>query len=46
MTTTIALETSKGNLAFALGLGFILMTLALGVKVAAFVIKDMGQRRQ
>jgi tungstate transport system permease protein len=46
MTTAIALETSKGNLALALGLGFILMTLALGVNAAAFVIKDVAQRRQ
>ena len=46
MTTAIALETSKGNLALALGLGFILMTLALGVNAAAFVIKDVVQRRQ
>ena len=46
MTTAIALETSKGNLALALGLGFILMTLALGVNAAAYLIKDMGQRRQ
>ncbi len=46
MTTAIALETSKGNLALALGLGFILMTLALGINAAAFVIKDVVQRRQ
>jgi tungstate transport system permease protein len=45
MTTTIALETSKGNLALALGLGLILVTLALGVNAAAFVISDAARRR-
>jgi tungstate transport system permease protein len=34
MTTTIALETSKGDLALALGLGIVLMTIALGVNAA------------
>jgi tungstate transport system permease protein len=45
MTTTIALETSKGNLALALGLGLILVTLALGVNATALVISDTAQRR-
>ena len=45
MTTTIALETSKGNLALALGLGFILVILALGVNGTALVISDTAQRR-
>ena len=35
MTTTIALETSKGNLSLALALGAILVVLALGVNVLA-----------
>jgi tungstate transport system permease protein len=35
MTTAIALETSKGNLALAMALGLILMALALGVNAAA-----------
>ncbi|MEQ8369524.1 MAG: ABC transporter permease, partial [Alphaproteobacteria bacterium] len=35
MTTTIALETSKGNLPLALALGFVLLTLALVVNGAA-----------
>lgn len=34
MTTSIALETSKGNLALALALGVILLTIALGVNIA------------
>jgi tungstate transport system permease protein len=45
MTTAIALETSKGDLAMALGLGVILMTLALGVNAAAYMTKDWAQRR-
>jgi tungstate transport system permease protein len=45
MTTTIALETSKGNLALALGLGVILVTIALGVNAAALVISDSARRR-
>jgi tungstate transport system permease protein len=45
MTTTIALETSKGNLALALGLGLILVTLALGVNAAALLVSDAARRR-
>jgi tungstate transport system permease protein len=45
MTTTIALETSKGNLALALGLGLILVTLALSVNAAALVVADAARRR-
>ncbi|MEA2855787.1 MAG: tungstate transport system permease protein [Methylobacteriaceae bacterium] len=37
MTTAIALETSKGNLALALALGLILICLALAVSAAAFL---------
>jgi tungstate transport system permease protein len=45
MTTAIALETSKGDLPLALGLGMILMTLVLALNAAAAVIKDVAQRR-
>jgi tungstate transport system permease protein len=45
MTTTIALETSKGNLALALGLGLILVTLAVSVNATALIISDTAQRR-
>lgn len=38
MTTTIALETSKGNLALALALGTILMIIALGVNALVAII--------
>ena len=44
MTTAIALETSKGDLALALGLGIILIILSLGVNGAAFVIRDLAGR--
>jgi tungstate transport system permease protein len=45
MTTTIALETSKGNLALALGLGLVLVTLALGVNATALLVSDAARRR-
>lgn len=48
MTTTIALETSKGNLALALALGIILIGLAIGVTavVSLLGLKDEpGQMR-
>jgi tungstate transport system permease protein len=44
MTTTIALETSKGNLALALALGMILMLLVFGVNAAAIVVRDTAKR--
>jgi len=44
MTTAIALETSKGNFALCLGLGAILMVLALGVNGAAVFLKEAAQR--
>ncbi len=44
MTTAIALETSKGNLALALGLGIILMVLSLGISSLAVVIGDTAAK--
>lgn len=44
MTTTIALETSKGNLALALGLGLILITLAVAVNATATAVSDTARR--
>ena len=41
MTTTIALETSKGDLALALGLGVILVTLSLLINGGALVLRDV-----
>lgn len=46
MTTAIALETSKGNLALALGLGFVLLFLTLLINAGAFAIGAAARRRQ
>jgi len=45
MTTTIALEVSKGDLALALALGLILILLSTGINAAAFLTKEAAQRR-
>jgi tungstate transport system permease protein len=45
MTTAIALETSKGDLPLALGLGMVLLCLVLGINAAAQAIKTGAQRR-
>jgi len=45
MTTAIALETSKGDLPLALGLGMVLLTIVLALNAAAYVIKETAQRR-
>jgi tungstate transport system permease protein len=44
MTTTIALETSKGDLALALGLGLILISLSLIVSAAAFSLNHWAEK--
>ena len=45
MTTAIALETSKGDLPLALGLGIVLLTLVLALTVVAHLVKEGAQRR-
>jgi len=45
MTTTIALETSKGDLPLALGLGIVLIAIVLALNAAAHLIKEAAQRR-
>ena len=45
MTTSIALETSKGDLPLALGLGFILLAVVLGLNAGAYIVKETAQRR-
>lgn len=45
MTTAIALEVSKGDLALALGLGIILLSLSLSVNGAVYAIKEAAERR-
>ncbi len=43
MTTSIALETSKGNLPLALGLGIILIGLVMGVNAVAWTIRRWAE---
>jgi tungstate transport system permease protein len=45
MTTAIALETSKGDLPLALGLGMVLIAVVLVVNAAAFLVKETAERR-
>jgi tungstate transport system permease protein len=45
MTTTIALETSKGDLPLALGLGVVLIAVVLALNAAAHLVKEAAQRR-
>lgn len=44
MTTTIALETSKGNLALALGLGIILISVSLVIAGSIHAIKGTARK--
>lgn len=44
MTTTIALETSKGNLPLAMGLGMVLLLVVLLVNVMASAVRNFGSR--
>jgi len=45
MTTAIALETSKGDLPLALGLGIVLIGLVIALNAAAYLVKEAAQRR-
>jgi tungstate transport system permease protein len=45
MTTAIALETSKGSLALALGLGIVLLVIAFAVNSAVHTARVMAARR-
>ncbi len=45
MTTTIALETSKGDLPLALGLGLVLIAIIFALNAAAEVVRALAQRR-
>lgn len=44
MTTTIALETSKGDLAMALGLGVVLLTIALTINAGVMALNATAKR--
>jgi len=45
MTTAFAVETSKGDLPLALGLGVILVSIVVALNAAAYVVKETAQRR-
>ncbi len=45
MTTAITLETSKGNLGMALGLGIILIGLTIGINAIAMAVSRFGRLR-
>jgi tungstate transport system permease protein len=45
MTTTIALETSKGDLPLALALGLILIALVLSINAVAYALRGWAERR-
>jgi tungstate transport system permease protein len=45
MTTTIALETSKGNLALAIGLGLVLMAIIFTVNTLAWGVRQWSEHR-
>ena len=44
MTTAIALETSKGNLPLAVGLGLVLMTIVVVINALAWTVRRTGER--
>jgi tungstate transport system permease protein len=44
MTTTIALETSKGNLALAVGLGIVLISLVMTVNALAWWVRRWSEK--
>ena len=45
MTTAIVLETSKGDLPLALGLGIVLLTLVMIINAGAYVVSELAKRR-
>ena len=44
MTTAIALETSKGNLPLAVGLGMVLIAIVVAINAAAWGLRRAGER--
>jgi tungstate transport system permease protein len=44
MTTTIALETSRGNLSLAIGLGMILIFVVILINALAWATRRAGER--
>ena len=46
MTTTIALETSKGYLALALGLGIVLLLIVVAVNATLMLLQSVARRAE
>lgn len=46
MTTAISLETSRGDLALAMALGIVLLSITIGVNAAAAAFGNVARRRQ
>jgi tungstate transport system permease protein len=44
MTTAIALETSKGDLPLAVGLGIVLIAIVIAVNTLAWTVRHAGER--
>jgi tungstate transport system permease protein len=44
MTTAIALETSKGDLPLAVGLGIVLITIVIAVNALVWTVRRAGER--
>jgi tungstate transport system permease protein len=44
MTTAIALETSKGNISLAIGLGIVLITIILAINTFAWAVRQWSER--
>jgi len=44
MTTAIALETSKGDLPLAVGLGLVLIAIVIAVNALAWTVRRAGER--
>jgi tungstate transport system permease protein len=46
MTTTIALETSKGYLALALGLGLVLLVIVVAVNATLMLVQSAARQAE
>ena len=44
MTTAIALETSKGDLPLAVGLGLVLIAIVIAINAVAWTVRRAGER--
>ena len=44
MTTTIALETSRGNLEVAVSLGFILIIISITINLLVSMLQELAER--